>query len=256
MKGNYCSLTVLLFVLSFCFTGCTTYNAATGRNEFIAIGTSEEISLGQNVHSQIEQNYKISNNTELNERLNRIGQRIAQVSDRQDYQYNFYVVDKDEMNAFTTPGGNIYFYSGLLNKLKRDDQIAAVLAHEIGHCAAKHTVKKYQAALGYDLISTILLGQIDSQANKQLAAISSNAMMGLISSSYGRKDEYEADKLAVKYMYFSGYDLNGIIEAFEILKKESQETKTVLLLRSHPYLDDRIKEVQQEIAAVKQKYPQ
>ena len=65
-----------------------------------------------------------------------------------------------DINAFTTPGGNVYFFVGLLNKLTTDDQIAAVLAHEIGHCAARHTIKKYQAQLGYNLIGSIIFSQM------------------------------------------------------------------------------------------------
>ena len=111
------------------------YNPATGREEFIMISTPSEVSMGKSVHQSIAQKYKFSNNPAQLERLRRIGERLVKVSDRKDYEYHFYLIAEDEMNAFTTPGGNIYVHTGLLDKLKSDDQVASVLAHEIGHCA-------------------------------------------------------------------------------------------------------------------------
>lgn len=235
----------------FLTAGCTTYNAATGRNEFIAISTSQEIAMGRDIHTQIDKEEKISTDAALVERVNAIGQRLAQVSDRQDFLYKFYVVEKDELNAFTVPGGSIYIYTGLINKLKSDDQIAAVLAHEIGHGAARHTVKKFQAALGYNLIGTIIFTQLEMEAQaKQLAALGSNAVMSIVFSAYGRHDEFEADRLGVKYMYLAGFNTDASFEVLEVLKKESKPSHVPLILRTHPYLDDRIKVVKQEIQAV------
>lgn len=241
--------------------GCAslgTYNPATGKSEFIFIPTAEEISLGQSLHQRILEEYKLSEDQAKIQRVNKIGQKLALVSDRQDYQYNFYLIEKDEMNAFTIPGGNIYFFSGLLDKLQSDDQVASVLAHEIGHCAARHTVKKFQAALGYDLINSLIMGALNvGEGTKRIINLSAGSLMNLVFSAYSRQDEYEADRLGVKYMYFSDYDPQAMIETFAILKKESKESgQTPLILRSHPFLDDRIKEAQKEIENVKTKFTQ
>ena len=111
---------IFLILCVFNFSGCSTlgvYNAATGRNEFIFVPTSTEVSMGKDVHQSIVHKYKISRNPAYINRVNQIGQRLALVSDRQDYQYTFYVIEGDDLNAFTTPGGNIYMYTGLLDKL-------------------------------------------------------------------------------------------------------------------------------------------
>ncbi len=205
--------------------------------------------MGRDVHGNIIRQYELSSQTEKIERIEKIGQRLAQISDRQDYQYHFYLIEKEEMNAFTTPGGNIYLNTGLVDKLKTDDQIAAVVAHEIGHCAARHTIKKFQAALGYNLIGNIIINQVEmGDQVKGMASLGSNALMTLVFSSYGRKDEYEADRLGVKYMQLAGYDLQAMVETLTILKKESKGAKTPLILRSHPYLDDRVQAVKEMIA--------
>lgn len=250
--------TALFFELIFIVfvAGCSTlYNPATGRKEFILIPTDYEISMGKNIHSQIVSEYGISSRQADKERLARIGQRLVKVSDRQDYEYHFYLLDKKDINAFTTPGGNIYFFSGLLDKLKTDDEIAAVLAHEIGHCAARHTIKKYQAALGYNLVGSLVFSQINmNDTAKGTAALAANVAMELAMSGYSRQDEYEADRLGVKYMYLAGYDLNGMIETLEVLKRESSGTSAPLILRTHPYLEDRLKAVREEIKQAPVKY--
>ncbi len=224
-----------------------TYNPATGRNEFIFISTPQEISIGKDVHQQLAGKFKFSDQTAKAEKVRRIGQRLAQISDRQDYQYHFFLIEKEELNAFTTPGGNIYLFSGLVDKLTTDDQIASVLAHEIGHCAARHTVKKYQAALGYNLIGSIVLGQVGGDKAREIASMSSNMVMNLVFSAYGRQDEYEADRLGIKYLRLAGYDPKASIAALEMLYKESNDPGGPTVLRTHPHLLDRIKAVKEEI---------
>ncbi|MBI5149954.1 MAG: M48 family metalloprotease [Candidatus Omnitrophica bacterium] len=230
------------------------YNPATGHREFIMISTGEEVEMGKSVHQSIARQYKFPDSPAKLERLRRIGQRLAKVSDRQDYTYNFYLIEDKEMNAFTTPGGNVYMYTGLLDKLTSDDQVAAVLAHEIGHCAARHTVKKFQAALGYDLISRIVLSQIGGDQAREITALSTNAVMNIVFSGYSRQDEFEADRLGVKYAYLACYDPRGSVETFKILEAGSQGPDVPLFLRSHPYLRDRIGMVEEEIRSAGQKY--
>lgn len=233
------------------------YNSATGRNEFIMIPTSEEVAMGRSAHQGILRQNKLSTDPALVARINAIGQRLARISDRQDYKYNFFVVEADDLNAFTTPGGNIYIYTGLIKRLTSDDQIASVLAHEMGHCAARHTIKKFQAGLGYDFIGNIIFSQLQmGQYAKQLAVLGSSAVMSLVFSAYSRHDEFEADRLGVKYMVLAGYKPTGAIEALQVLKSQDKnDHKTPLILRSHPYLDDRIEAVKKEIINVRAKFP-
>jgi predicted Zn-dependent protease len=243
---------------SFFLSGCASvgsYNTATGRRELIFIPTSEEVSMGQKIHQDLSRKYKLSTDKVKTERLVQIASRVAQVSDRQDYKYKFFLVDADELNAFTTPGGNIYFFTGLYDRLTSDDQIAAVLAHEIGHCAARHTIKKFQAALGYDLVGNIIFNQLNlGSGGNRLAAMGTDFAMSLVFSAYGRKDEYQADTLGVKYMFLAGYDVNAVIQTLRVLQKESKGGHPPVMLSTHPYLDDRIKAVEKEIVSVHSQY--
>ena len=252
MNGNSLKFVILSLFFLYSAVGCAslgTYNPATGRKEFIFISTPEEVSLGNSLHQQLSQQYKFSDHGKDYERINRIGQRVARISHRQDYKYQFFLIEKDELNAFTTPGGRIYIFSGLINKLTSDDQIASVLAHEIGHCAARHTVKKFQAAMGYNLIGSIILGQVGEGA-KQIASMSSNMVMGIVFSAYGRQDEYEADRLGIKYLYQAGYDPNATISTLQTLQRESKGVGAPTVLRSHPHIPDRIEAAKKEIQLI------
>ncbi len=210
--------------------------------------------MGKSFDAQLRQQYPVCQDKAKLERLKRIGARVAQVSDRQDYEYRFTLIAKDDMNAFTVPGGYIYFFEGLYDKLSNDDEIASVLAHEIGHCAARHTVKKFQAALGYDFAVRLVLNQITNDAARQLASLGGGLVVNIAMSAYGRQDEFEADHLGIKYMRLAGYNLNAMIQTFEILKANSKGPQPPGFLRTHPHLDDRIKAVEKEIHNGEEKY--
>ncbi len=242
------SFILMIFILE----GCTTYNPATGRKEFIIIPTSEEVGMGRDIHQKILSQYPLSFHKDLAERIKKIGQRLAQVSDRQDYQYHFYLIEKKELNAFTIPGGHIYIFTGLVEKLHSDSEIAGVLAHEIGHCAARHTIKKFQAAVGYQLIGGLILSQLGQKEQiHRIANLSSDAAMQLIFSAYGRKDEFEADRLGLKYLDLAGFELEGMIKTLEVLEQETKDKGPPLILRTHPFLSDRITEVKKEIEKIR-----
>ncbi|MFT5169437.1 MAG: putative Zn-dependent protease [Lysobacterales bacterium] len=253
MLFRYCLLSCLM-----CIQGCAvlgTYNPATEKTEFIAISTHQEVTMGYDVHTTIQGKFNFSDDRPLLDRLEKITSKLSIVSDRQDYEYKFYLVEDDSLNAFTTPGGSIYVHTGLLKAMPSDDQVAFVIAHEIGHCAAKHVAKKYQAALGYDLIGNILLEQISSEGYvRTIASLSSDVIMKLVFSAYSRADENEADRLGVKYTYLAGYDPQGGVESFQILRQEDKKSFMPHMLRSHTQLDQRITNIKKEIEAIKIKY--
>ena len=214
------------------------------------IPTGEEVAMGKDIHQQILSQYKLCQRPDVVARVQNLGRTLAAVSDRQDLPYHFYVLESKELNAFTVPGGSIYVFTGLLDKLKSDAEVAAVIAHEIGHCAARHTIKKFQAALGYQLIGGVVLSQLGVQ-DQSFASMSTNAVMQLVFSAYGRKDEYQADLLGIKYLNRAGYDMNGMVKTLEVLQREAEKSGgPPLILRSHPYAKDRVVMAKAEIARI------
>jgi len=241
---------VFLLVLSGC---ATTYNPATGRNEVIFINSASETVIGKGAAAQIAEKYKLIEKGDDLDRLNNIGDRVASVSDRDDIEYRFYLIDDKELNAFTVPGGHVYIFKGLYDKLD-DDELAAVMAHEIGHVAARHIVKKMQAGLGYQLLSTIALiaytSNADEDKRKQAgyAAYAGATAFNLVSLGYSRKDEFQADELSVKYTDKAGFDPQGMIGALKKLDNQNKKGVSVpYILRSHPYIDQRIAHIEELI---------
>jgi beta-barrel assembly-enhancing protease len=249
---NYTALVFMVFLAAFSSGCATTFNPATGRNEAIFINTASEVAIGSSAASQVAQKYKISTDKTAIDRLEAIGKRIASVSDRQDLEYKFYIIEDEKLNAFTIPGGHVYIYRGLYDKLD-DDELAAVMAHEIGHVAARHIVKKMQASLGYQLLSTIALvayskGQEDKNRKRAgYIAYAGATAFNLVQLGYSRQDEYEADELAVKYSKASGFNPDGMRRTLEVLREEEKKGVSVpYILRSHPYIDERIERLSQD----------
>jgi predicted Zn-dependent protease len=239
-----------IIALTLIISGCVTiYNPATQRQESLLIDTKQEVALGRQMDSQVEKDYKILYNYELQRRLDGIGARIVSVSDRQDVVYYFKIIKEKELNAFSIPGGFVYVHSGLMDRAN-DDELACVLAHEVGHIAARHSVKKLQAVMGYQIILNIALGASGSGSMDMAQAM--DVVFNLASLGYGRKDEFLSDKLAVKYAKRAGFNPYGMVTFFETLKKESEEkgsSLNLVFLSSHPPIEERIKNVKQEIAS-------
>lgn len=234
---------LLIFLLGGC---ATVYNPATGRNEMILINTAQEVSLGKDIDRQLHKELKLSNDGHFAARLGRIFPKVSAASDRQDLAYYFRVVQDKELNAFATPGGYIYVHTGLM-EAANDDELACVLAHEIGHIAARHSIKHLQAQMGYQLLIGIALGLSGQQGIAQ----ATNIVFNLTVLGYSRQDENEADRLSVRYARKSGYDPKAIISFFQKLKKEQERRGSNLkieILSSHPDLDTRIKNVEALIA--------
>lgn len=238
-------ISLFLFLVLF-ISGCATiYNPATGKNEGIFIDTKQEVYLGTNMHKELKRQVELENDLQMNGRLNRIGERVAKVSDRQDLEYHFFVIKDDQLNAMTSAGGFIYVNTGLM-KIANDDELACVLAHEIGHVAARHTVKKLQTVLGYQILLGIVAGATSSGVTVQAIDV----VFSLSSLGYGRKDELSADKLSVKYAKKAGYSPYGAITFFAKLREEAKKKGAAnlpIFLSSHPLIDERIKQIEKEI---------
>lgn len=243
LKKAGVSLLMLMLIVN--FLGCATeYNVATQQQETLMFSTEKEIRIGENISQQYEKKYKPVADVSLQERVNDIGQRIVSVCDRRDLLYHFKVVEDKEVNAISLPGGFIYVNSGLTEKVASDDELAGVIAHEVGHVTAKHSMKKLQAVYGYSLLS-ILAAVTTSPDFKQgvdLAFIQ-------IFTGYSQEDEILSDKLAIKYMQKAGFNPQGMISFLGKLKKihQKEPLRPYSYWRTHPYVSQRIAAVKEAL---------
>lgn len=235
-----------IFLILIFLSGCATeYNIATQREEFIYYDTEKEIKIGKSIFKEIEKKYKFSDDLLLKQRVNSIGKKIVDVCDRKDLDYEFYVLDEDQINAFALPGGFVFCYKGLLDKIENDDQLACILGHEIGHIVAKHAIKKLQAAMGYTLVRLVF------SAIPETAQIARGADLAFeeILSGFSREDEILADRLGVRYAKRAGFSPYGMLEFLEKLHRIELKKPPRLrsYIKTHPYIPDRIRVVKEEI---------
>lgn len=232
----------LIFIISCVTTG------PGGKADFIFISSSEEVEIGKQVASDVESKEKLLKNTAVQSYVSGVGQKIARVCDRRDIEYTFKVIDKKEINAFACPGGYIYVYTGLLEILDNEAQLAAVLSHEVSHLVARHSIKKLQNIYGYSILAQIALGD----KAESVAGDIVNIAASLILQGYSRDNEFEADRYGILYAKNAGYNPEGMIQVFEKFRKmEGNPPPAVLgLLSSHPPAEDRIEKGKTEISKI------
>ena len=225
--------------------GCTTeYNLATQQEETLLYGTEKEVKIGEAVSAQVEQQYKVVTDVDVNERVERILDRIVNVCDRKDIVFFIKILDEDIMNAVSLPGGYIYVFKGLIDHVDSDDQLAGVIAHEVGHITAKHSIKRLQASY-----AAMLAQILSTQANGNVAGGVGFALTSLF-LEHSQQDELQADKLSVKYLRKAGYNPQGIVEFLGKLKEEQEKApiQPYSYWRTHPHLPQRIAVVNQEVS--------
>jgi septum formation protein len=237
-------VTVLMLFCVLNLTGCASeYNLATNQQETLLYGSEKEKSIGAAMSQSIEKDVKLSNDVDVNERVEKILKKIVKVCDRQELVYTIRVIDEDKLNAVSLPGGYIYVYKGIIDKVDNDDQLASVVAHEVGHITARHAVKRLQAMYGDFALQIAAI-----QATNGRFASGVNVALSSIFFAHAREDEYQADRLGIKYMKKAGYNTAEMAKMLEKLKK--QEEKEPLTpysyWRTHPYLLERIAAARQE----------
>ncbi|MBU1044121.1 MAG: M48 family metalloprotease [Candidatus Omnitrophica bacterium] len=239
-----------ILILGCIVSGCAQsyYNVATQQEETYFYSDDKEVKIGKALSVSVEKKFKPDNDPLIQQRVNQIGQKLVEVNDRKEINYYFKVLEskKDEINAFALPGGYVYIFRALWDEISDNDaQIAAVLSHEIAHIAARHSVKRMQSAVGANVMSILILGSNNmDQYSKRKAIVGINELI----LSYSRKDEIEADVLATKYLERAGYNTSGVTTVLDVLEK-TQRDKPIRAShwRTHPYIAERKKAVNQEI---------
>ena len=231
---------LIVFFISPFLLQCAT-NPVTKTYDFILISNAQEVSIGANADKEVLNTYGQYSDPKLQEYINEVGQRVANVSDRRNIEYFFTIVDSPEKNAFALPGGYIYITRGILALINNEAQLAGVLGHEIGHVCARHSAKQISQAYGYQILmlgSSIFLPQL-----RQWSQIS-DIIFGSIQNGFGRQYEFQSDDLGENYAFRAGYDpaqSAAFLTALKNTEKEGGEQIFHGIFASHPETEDRIK---------------
>ena len=232
--------------------GCA-FNPATNRPDLVLMSEEKEIKIGQEMHQKLVESTPIYKDPVLTAYVDHVGQKVAASSDRPDLQYHFTIIDSQDINAFALPGGYVYINRGLLTYLHSEAEMAAVLAHEIGHITARHAVRQKTAATGAGVASVLSVLVTGSGVVGDVTNLWSTAAV----KGYGRDMELEADRFGAQYMYNAGYDPQSMINVISLLKDqetfsrrrariEGKKQQTYHgVFSSHPRNDIRLQEVVQ-----------
>lgn len=211
-----------------------------------SVSPAKERRIGQEAAADIEKNAPIVSGP-VADWVERIGKRLAAQSSPE-FKYNFHVIDSPEINAFCLPGGHIYVYTGLRKVVKTDDELAAVLAHEITHAEQHHYAKASAKSNGRGTllaVGSILLGL--PPVLGQALSIGSDAM----TQKYSRSAEYEADREGLARMERAGFKPDAMINVLQRLANEDETDSLFQWMSDHPEGKKRVAAIQALLPKVK-----
>lgn len=257
-RGFGCSPRVMLALLImggaivYHYVNTTKYtNEFTGRVQRLALATPrEEIAMGlQSAPTMIQQMGGESRDREAQATVARVGARIIQgtLVQRTPYEFRFHLLaDRQTINAFALPGGQIFITEALFRLLTSEAQLAGVLGHEIGHVVARHSNEQMATTSLWSGLAQgagVLLSDGQSNTGAQIAQYA--ASMRLM--KFSRGDESEADKLGVQFLIEAGYDPEALIGVMEILADASKGNRQPEIMSTHPNPEGRAQEIRRLI---------
>src|SRR5437764_5772609 len=217
-----------------------------------------EISLGKSLAQEVERSSKMIDDPVVTEYVNRVGQNLVRNSDAR-VPFTIKVIDSDEVNAFALPGGFFYVNSGLVLRAQEESELAGVMAHEIGHVAARHGTKNATKGEILQWASSPAMIFIPYSMAGYAMYQGLNLAIPLTFLKFSRDGEREADFLGLQYMYKTGYDPNSYVTFFERIQADEKRRPGTIpkVFSTHPPTPDRIENTQKEIARIlpaKQEY--
>jgi len=212
----------------------------------------QEYYIGRAVAAQVFQTYKPLDQPEANAYLNLLGQSLAIFSKRPETfgGYHFLLLDSDEVNAFAAPGGLILVTRGMLRCCENEDELAAVLAHEICHVEKKHGLSAIKQGRLTEAFTIIAAESAKQLGDEELASLTrefegsvSDVVMTLTTSGYSRTQEREADAAAVALLRRAGYPDAAIVTMLQRMGEQLTDAGGLGFAKTHPSAQSRVESV-------------
>ncbi len=208
------------------------------------LSPQEETELGNRFLKTIRSHYEFADYPYINNYINDLGKYLGRQIEVPYFPLNFYVIKENTINAFAAPGGNVFIFSGLIGMMENVDELASVLAHELGHVSARHLASRIERSkkIGLATIAGVLAGIL--VGGKATGALMAGSMATGIQAElgYSREDERQADQLGYKYAHALAFNPEGMITTLKKIQRErwygGQEVPPYLL--THPGTPERM----------------
>ncbi|HON55452.1 MAG TPA: M48 family metalloprotease [bacterium] len=212
----------------------------------VEITKEEELEIGGSLALEVVARYGGKyKNEKVNEYVNLVGLTLVKYCDYVDIPYKFLVLDSEEINAFAAPGGYVFITKGLFYSLSSEAQLAGILAHEIAHITQKHILKTLKRGKLLENL-TKLTATLSKSNVEKYTQIMSEVNSTLFEKGVDQTMEYEADRIAVEYVYRTGYNPNGLLEFVKYLQNNIGSKKSVFF-STHPNINQRIEKLEKEV---------
>lgn len=244
---------LLILLISYLLTACAT--SPTGRSQITFMPDTQMNQMGIQAFNELKNKQTISQNADYTNFVNCIANTIVQ---QVGGSWEIVVFDNSSLNAFALPGNKIGVHTGLVRMVDSQDQLAAVIGHEIGHVLAKHSNERVSQETmikqGLNIIGTVtasqsILGQLG------MSALGLGAQYGIL-LPYSRNHETEADIIGMDLMAKAGFDPRESINLWQKMSSASQGQQVPELMSTHPAHETRLQELHRNLPKALQKYQQ
>ena len=238
------------------FSACQTVEY-TGRSQVNLISDVREKQLGTEAYQEILKKTPVSQRSDWQAQLQRVGKRIAAAADKPDYQWEFKVLQGNEVNAFCLPGGKVAFWEGIMPVAQDDNGVAVIMGHEVAHALARHGAERMSQSLGTQLLGQVLtagVGMTNPAFAEEFAQLYGLGTSVVVTLPWGRVQESEADHIGLILMAKAGYDPSAAVAFWERMSKVQQGGKPPEFLSTHPSDETRIDQIKQWLPEAQKYY--
>ncbi|MCA9972878.1 MAG: M48 family metalloprotease [Anaerolineales bacterium] len=234
------------------------YNEVTGETQYVGISPEQEIAMGLQALPQMSQQHGgLDPDESLQRYVDEVCQRVIGGSAAEETGWPFechLLADRQTINAFALPGGQMFITRALFDRLETEGQLAGVMAHEIGHVVARHSAQRIaKMQLTEGLTGAVVIATYDPDNPSSQGAAQMAVLVGqLVNMKFGRDDELQSDNLGVQFMAAAGYDPRALIGVMEILAEASEGNQPPEFFSTHPNPENRITEIE---AAIDEAFP-
>lgn len=254
--NRLCMRVSSLVLLAALLTACATA-PVTGRRQLSFVPPATMLSMSQQQYSSFLEEHTLSTDPEKTAMVREVGKDIQGAVERyfrergmerelQHYEWEFNLIESEEMNAWCMPGGKIAVYTGLLPVTKDKNGLAVVIGHEIGHAVAGHGAERMSHLLAVQMggiaLATAIAERPHATQQIWMTAFGLGAQVGFI-LPYSRVQEYEADRLGLIFMAMAGYDPEHALDFWERLAAEKEGPAPPVFLSTHPTDTSRIQQI-------------